>query len=120
MLSKISGEEVIKGYISDYTKIRDAFKQMLYDEGFRWSREWARENAFGKEGVWLNPVTLLSIRIRWGVRFPSAVVYAEKEMEEIIPIFFDRYEFAVMISPNEDYEALNRGDYYLRAENSIG
>lgn len=109
MLSKISNEEIIKGYIIDYSKTKDYFKQMLRHEGFRWMKIWERQNTYGKEGVWLNPITKLSIRIRWGIVYPTAIVYAEKEMEEVITKFLYRYEFTVMSSPNEDYDILNKG-----------
>ena len=109
MLSKLSSDPVIKGYIKNYTKIKDSFKKMLQEEGFYWRGEWYRENMSGKEGVWLNPISKLSIRIRWGVTKPCAIVYAEPELEEILPKFFDKYEFSPMNSPNQDYDILNKG-----------
>lgn len=109
MLSKISGEEIIKGFINDYTKIKEEFKVTLKNEGFYWQNRWKRQNLFGMEGVWLNYISKLSIRIRWGVVNPSAIVYVEVEFLENIRKFFDNYETVMgMSSPNHDYDLLNK------------
>ena len=108
MLSKISGEEVVKGFIDDYPKVKDEFKKILYDDGFMWSNTSKRQNAFGMEGVWLNPSSKLSIRIRWGIRNPSAIVYVEKEFAYKITQFFDHYVIVTGINyANSDYDLLN-------------
>lgn len=108
MLSKISGEEVIKGFINDYPKVKDEFKKILHDDGFMWNNQWKRQNAFGMEGVWFNPSSHLSIRIRWGIRNPSAIVYVEKEFADIITQFFDHHEIVTGITTaNSDYDLLN-------------
>lgn len=108
MLSKISGEEIVKGFINDYPKVKDDFKKVLYDDGYMWNKGWKRQNAFGMEGGWLNPSTKLSIRIRWGIRNPSAIIYVEKEFADIITQFFDHHEIVAGIATaNSDYDLLN-------------
>lgn len=108
MLSKLSNEEIVKGFINDYTKIKDEFKEILRDDGYMWNAGWKRQNAFGMEGGWLNPSSHLSIRIRWGIRNPSAIVYVEKEFADEITRFFDRYEIVTeIVTPNSDYDLLN-------------
>lgn len=114
MLNKLTTDDVMKGFIDDYTKIKDDFKRVIYDNGFVWNKAWKRQNEFGTEGVWFNPVTKISMRIRWGVRNPSAILYVEidkgvsEELMDKIVQFFDRYEVvAGMNHPNEDYDLLN-------------
>lgn len=110
MLSKISSTEIIKGFVIDYQKIKGEFKELLKNEGFRWQNIWKRQNSFGMEGVWLNPVSKLSLRIRWGIMNSSAIIYAEIEFQKKIKKFFDSYDVvAGMDSPNQDYDFLNRG-----------
>lgn len=114
MLNKLSREEIIKGYVGDYSKIKEEFKEMLRTEGFRWNRAWERQNAYGKEGVWFNPVLKISIRIRWGIANPSAIIYVEKEFIEKIEKFFDYHGFSDGIdTPNLDYDLLNKGDILI-------
>lgn len=114
MLNKLTTDNVIKGFIDDYTKIKDDFKKVIYDNGFMWSKAWKRQNAFGTEGVWYNPVSKLSIRIRWGIRNPSAILYVEiekginKELMDKIVQFFSNYDVVVGINDaNSDYDLLN-------------
>lgn len=110
MLNKISGKEIIKGFIRDYPKIKEEFKEMLKNDGFKWQNVWKRQNSFGMEGVWLNTISKLSIRIRWGVIHPSAIVYVEEEYLENIKKFLNSYEVVIgMLSPNQDYDLLNGG-----------
>lgn len=111
MLNKISEEEIIKGYIADYSSIKNEFKDALRSEGFRWNKAWKRENAYGMEGVWLNLVSKVSIRIRWGKANPSAIIYIEKGFIEKIEKFLDYYHPNDGIDiPNSDYDLLNKGD----------
>jgi len=108
MLNKLSSEEVIKGFISDYPKVKDEFKKTLHDDGFMWNKDWKRQNNFGMEGVWFNPSSKLSVRIRWGIRNPSAIVYVEKEFADKIIQFFGHHEIVAGIDyPNNDYDLLN-------------
>ena len=111
MLSKISrndGNDVVKGFINDYTKIREEFKEFLKNDGFRWQRDWERRNMFGMEGVWLSYKLHSSIRIRWGRSNPSAIVYMGTEYFEKIKKFIDSYEVVDgFSSPNNDYDILN-------------
>jgi hypothetical protein len=108
MLSKLSGDEVVKGLINDYTKIREEFRELLRNDGFKWQRGWKRENMFGMEGVWLSYVLKSSIRIRWGKVNPSAIVYVGAEYFEKIEKFIDSYEIVAGFStPNHDYDRLN-------------
>lgn len=110
MFGKLSNDEIVKGYITNYSKIRDTFKEILRVEGFRWYKAWERHHMFGREGVWLNPVTKLSIRIRWGITYPCAIVYVEKEFSDKIKQFFNkRFYVDGILSPNEDYDILNKG-----------
>ena len=119
MLSKISGEEIIKGLVNDYPKIKDDFKEMLRIDGFRWQNRWKRQNMFGMEGVWLNPISKLSIRIRWGVVNPSAIIYVEVEYLENIKKFLDSYELVNgMLYPNQDYDLLNERVESVKSVNS--
>jgi hypothetical protein len=110
MINKLSTEVIVKGYIPDYTKIRDEYKTLLRLEGFIWMKCWERHNMVGMEGVWLNPVTRVTIRIRWGIVHPHAIVYVEKEFVDIIKQFFSkRFYVDGMSTPNEDYDILNKG-----------
>lgn len=109
MLNKLSNKEIIKGYINDYTKIKDAFKAVLHADGFRWNKNWDRQHLFGREGVWLSPSSKLSIRIRWGIKDSCAIVYVEKEFKKKIIQFFDRHEIVNGItSPGADFDLLNK------------
>lgn len=51
MLSKISNEKIVKGYIYNYQKIKDDFKNVLKIEDFKWYKGWERFNTFSREGV---------------------------------------------------------------------
>lgn len=112
MLNKVSTAEVIKGFIIDYTKIRSDFKRLLHDNGFIWAKGWQRQTEHGMEGVWYSPTKRVSMRIRWGVLSPRAILYVEKEIDqslidEIIP-FFERHDITNGMSPvNYDFDLLN-------------
>ncbi len=117
MLNKLSNKEIIKGYINDYTKIKDAFKAVLHADGFRWNKDWDNQNLFGREGVWFSPISGLSIRIRWGVSNPCAIVYVEKEFKKKIIQFFDYYEIVNgMAPPSTDFHLLNKGELSEKSE----
>lgn len=117
MLSKISGKEIIKGFVSDYTKIKDEFKKILYGSGFRWNKDSYRGNEFGIEGTWINYGLRLSIRARWGKTNPNAIIYVEKEFfdDDNITKFFDYYILVDgMDSANIDYDLLNKGELFKK------
>lgn len=113
MLSKFSGEEVIKGFIRDYPKIKDDFKKVLYDNGFRWQKDSYTGNDFGMEGVWINYGFRLSIRARWGKVNANAIIYVEKEFFDKVEKFFDYYMPSEgMDSENADYDLLNKEELF--------
>lgn len=113
MLSKFSGEEVIKGFIRDYPKIKDDFKKILYDNGFRWRKDSYQGNEFGVEGIWINYGLRLSIRARWGKVNANAIVYVEKEFFGKVKKFFDLcFPNEGMDSENSDYDLLNKGKLF--------
>lgn len=108
ILNKLSGDDVIKGRINDYTKIREEFKEFLKSDGFKWQSGWKRENMFGMEGVWLSYTLHSTIRIRWGKVNSSAIIYVGEEYFEKIEKFIDSYEVVDGFStPNQDYDVLN-------------
>lgn len=113
MLSKFSGEEVIKGCIRDYPKVKDDFKKVLYDNGFRWKKDSYVGNEFGMEGLWIHYGLRLSIRARWGKTNPNAIIYVEKEFFDKVKKFFDLYlPSEGMDSDNTDYDLLNNGKIF--------
>lgn len=117
MLRKLSGKEMIKGFVRDYTKIKDEFKKILYDNGFRWNKDSYRGNEFGIEGIWINYGLRLSIRARWGKANPNAIIYVEKEFFDYDSItkFFDYYILVDgMDSANIDYDLLNKGELFKK------
>lgn len=117
MLSKFSGEEIIKGCIRDYPKIKDEFKKVLYDNGFRWKKDSYVGNEFGMEGLWINYGLRLSIRARWGKTNPNAVIYVEKEFFGKVKRFFDLcLPSEGMDSENSDYDLLNKGEIFEKGE----
>ena len=117
MLRKFSGEEVIKGFIRDYPKIKDDFKKVLYDNGFRWQKDSYHGNEFGMEGLWINYGYRLSIRARWGKINPNAIIYVEKEFFGKVKKFFDSYLTSEgMESENSDYDLLNKGELFEKDE----
>lgn len=125
MLYKFSGEEIIKGFVSDYPKIKDEFKKVLYDNGFRWQKDSYQGNEFGMEGTWINYGYRLSIRARWGKVNANAIIYVEKEFFDKIKKFFDYYIPDEGMDPvNFDYDLLNRGELFKiddqKVENNKG
>lgn len=108
ILNKLSGDEVVKGRINDYTKIREEFKELLKNDGFKWQSRWKRENMFGMEGVWLSHMLHSTIRIRWGKVNSSAIIYVGEEYFEMIEKFIDSYEVVDGFSaPGHDFDILN-------------
>lgn len=108
MITKLSDEEIIKGFVNDYSKIKDEFKEVLKNNGFYWNRVREKFNQFGREGEWINPISKLSVRIRWGVVTPRAIVYVEKEFIDDVKRFFDSCKIVNgMKYPNQDYATLN-------------
>lgn len=108
MMSKISRDEVIKGRINDYTKIKEELKKFLKNDGFIWQTGWQRQNMYGMEGVWLSYKLHSSIRIRWGKVNSSAIVYVGIEYFERINGFINSFEVVDGFStPNHDYDILN-------------
>lgn len=117
MLNKFSGEEVIKGIVGDYPKIKEDFKKVLYDNGFRWQKDSYQGNGFGNEGVWINYGLRLSIRARWGKVNANAIIYVEKEFFGKVKKFFDLYfPNDGMDSDNYDYDLLNKGELFNKDE----
>lgn len=117
MLRKFSGEEIIKGIVSNYPKIKDDFKKVLYDNGFRWQKDSYQGNGFGNEGVWINYGLRLSIRARWGKVNANAIIYVEKEFFGKVKKFFDFYfPNDGMDSENSDYDLLNQGGMFKKDE----
>lgn len=115
MLSKLSGEEIIKGIVSDYPKIKDEFKKTLYDNGFRWQKDSYTGNEFGNEAVWINYGLRLSIRARWGKVNANAIIYVEKEFFAKVKKFFDLcFTNDGMDSENSDYDLLNKGELFKK------
>lgn len=115
MLRKFSGEEIIKGIVSDYPKIKDEFKQVLYDNGFRWQKDSYQGNGFGMEGLWINYGYRLSIRARWGKVNTNAIIYVEKEFFDKVKKFFDLYLPNDGMDPeNYDYDLLNQGKLFKK------
>ena len=111
MLNKLSREEMIKGFIGDYTKIKDVFKEMLRSHEFIWQKDWERHHMFGREGVWFSYASNVTIRIRWGRATPSAVIYVDNEFFDTMSKFFDSHEVVNGFEyPNFDYDLLNRGE----------
>jgi len=115
MLNKLSGEEVIKGIVSDYPKIKEEFKKVLYDNGFRWKKDSYSGNEFGMESLWINYGLRLSIRARWGKVNTNAIIYVEKEFFGKVVKFFDLYfTNDGMDSENSDYDLLNKGELFKK------
>jgi hypothetical protein len=113
MLSRFSREEFIKGFVRDYPKIKDDFKKILYDNGFRWKKDSYTGNEFGMEGLWINYALRLSIRARWGKTNSNAIIYVEKEFFGKVEKFFDLYvPYEGMDSENGDYDLLNKGELF--------
>ena len=118
MLSKFSGEEIIKGIVSDYPKIKDDFKKVLYDNGFRWQKDSYQGNGFGMEGLWINYGLRLSIRARWGKVNANAIIYVEKEFFGKVKKFFDLcFTNDGVDSENSDYDLLNQGKLFNKDNN---
>lgn len=108
MLTKLSNEDMIKGFINDYTKIKDEFKKFLKSEGFLWRTDWKRDHFHGTEGAWINYVNDVIIRIRWGKVDSSAFIYTNVEYLNKIGKFLTVYKVVKgFSSPNEDYLILN-------------
>lgn len=117
MLSKFSGEEIIKGFVEDYPTIKEEFKKVLYENGFRWQKDSYQGNGFGNEGVWINYGLRLSIRARWGKVNANAIIYVEKEFFGKVKKFFDLYmPYEGMDSENSDYDLLNKGEIFKKDE----
>lgn len=110
MITKLSDEEIYRGFILDYRILKDEFKKYIYDLGFIWNRDRYKMNQFGSEGEWFHPVEKISIRARWGVNNKGAMIYVKCEFFEKIKKFFDSYEVVNgMFTPNFDYDTLNSG-----------
>jgi len=117
MLTKFSAEEITKGFIEDYPAIKDDFKKVLYDNGFRWQKDSYQGNGFGMEGLWINYGLRLSIRARWGKVNANAIIYVEKEFFSKVKKFFDLYlPSEGMDSENNDYDLLNKGEIFKKDE----
>jgi hypothetical protein len=117
MLNKLYGDEIIKGFVGDYPKIKDDFKKVLYDSGFRWKKDSYTGNEFGVEGLWINYGLRLSIRARWGKTNSSAIIYVEKEFFGKVKKFFDLcFTNEGMDSENSDYDLLNKGELFKKDE----
>lgn len=113
MLNKFSGEEIIKGIVRDYPAIKEDFKKVLYNNGFRWQKDSYQGNGFGMEGVWINYGLRLSIRARWGKVNANAIIYVEKEFFDKVKKFFDLcLPSEGMDSENYDYDLLNKGELF--------
>jgi hypothetical protein len=113
MLSKYSGEEIIKGIVRDYPTIKNEFKKVLYDNGFRWLKDSYQGNGFGNEGIWINYGLRLSIRARWGKVNTNAIIYVEKEFFDKVKKFFDLcLPVEGMYPENYDYDLLNKGELF--------
>ena len=108
MLTKLSKEEMIKGFVCDYTKIKDAFKEMLSENGFRWNKDSDKRHFLGREGVWFSYALHVTIRVRWGKASPRAIMYVDSDFLDTVRKFFDSYEIVDhMEYPNFDYDILN-------------
>ncbi len=115
MLGRFSAEEIVKGFVEDYPAIKDDFKKVLYDNGFRWQKDSYQGNGFGMEGLWINYGLRLSIRARWGKVNANAIIYVEKEFFGKVKKFFDLYiPYQGMDSENSDYDLLNRGEIFKK------
>ncbi len=113
MLNKFSADEVVKGFIRDYPRIKDKFKKVLYDNGFIWKKDSYNGNEFGMEGTWINYGSRLSVRARWGKVNTNAIIYVEKEFSNKIKKLFDYYMPSDgMDSENTDYDLLNKGELF--------
>ncbi len=115
MLGRFSAEEIVKGFVEDYPKIKDDFKKVLYDNGFRWQKDSYQGNQFGNEGIWINYGYRLSIKARWGKVNANAIIYVEKEFLNKVKKFFDLYlPSEGMDSENDDYDLLNKGEIFKK------
>ncbi len=120
MLGKLSTEEIVKGFVEDYLAIRDDFKKVLYDNGFRWQKDSYKGNEFGNEGTWINHGCRLSIKARWGKVNTNAIIYIEKEFFDKVKKFFDLYmPYQGMDSENSDYDLLNKGEIFKKDESQV-
>lgn len=120
MLTKFSAEEITKGFIEDYPAIKEEFKKVLYDNGFRWQKDSYQGNGFGMEGLWINYGLRLSIRARWGKVNANAIIYVEKEFFGKVKKFFDLYlPSEGMDSENSDYDLLNKGEIFKKDEPAV-
>lgn len=121
MLNKITTDKVIKAYIDDYQKIREKFKSTLSSLGFVWSPGSYKKSVSGIENVWINYMTRVSLRIRWGVIGSSAILYVEIEADDVtkerILEFVDLYEIVNGISPPiTDFGELNNKGLILKKQ----
>lgn len=120
MLGRFSAEEIVKGFVVDYSAIKDDFKKVLYDNGFRWQKDSYQGNQFGNEGIWINYGYRLSIKARWGKVNSNAIIYVEKDFFNKVKKFFDLYiPYQGMDSENDDYDLLNKGEIFKKDEAQI-